>query len=645
MNINDYLNNIFDTDNSNIKLDAEQKAVVLDEHKNCLVLAGAGSGKTTVISAKVKYLIDIKKVNPNHILVISFTNESVNDLKKQIIQNLKLPVSIKTFHKLALQIIGENKKFKVCDNLYNVLDIYFSRDIYFSKNYLDFLKYLYTFIYKQNGDFYKIYNNTKIKVMSLEEIAISNFLMLANLNFKYKIINFKGIISKFIIKYNSITIVINYIEKEKTLFKYKKQNSFNITKNKDVIKQLRLILLKFNIINFNASIDKNNEYFKFLNTCYSFINNYKVKYSSKEYFSKLSKKYINTYQIVLFINIISRAYEYYMHNNLKNNIIDFNDIINEAIIYLKSNKFTKYKYVLIDEFQDISKNRLEIIKYLSKNNANIIAFGDDWQAIFGFAGSDVNLFIKFPKIIKNCNILKISKTYRNSQQLIDIVGKFIMTNKFQLKKQLSSDKRLFDPIVLYLYNEKSCLSKIIYEMLINIISVNPNSNILILGRYKFSINKIIDKNYFDIQNDKIVCLKTRANITFLTVHASKGLTFDEVIILDVNEDVYGFPSQIVDNYELSILKEKENYYLEEERRLFYVALTRTRNHNYLLSNIEKVSPFVLELIINCNIMIKNNTKEKLINHKYFCKNCGYFFYKHEGKKHICPRCNNKILIN
>ena len=143
---NDYLNNIFNEFNPNIKLDDEQKRVVLNDSKNSLIVAGAGSGKTTVISAKVKYLIDIKKIEPSKILVISFTRESVNDLKRQIIDGLRLEIIIQTFHKLALSIIGKNNSYKICDNLKNILSIYFLRDIYFTPDYLSYLNYLYTFV-------------------------------------------------------------------------------------------------------------------------------------------------------------------------------------------------------------------------------------------------------------------------------------------------------------------------------------------------------------------------------------------------------------------------------------------------------------------------------------------------------------------
>lgn len=631
-----YLDNIFNEINPNIKLDDEQKRVVLNNSKNALIVAGAGSGKTTVISAKVKYLIDIKKVNPSKILVISFTRESVNDLKKQIINGLKLEITIQTFHKLALSIIGGNTQYKICDNLENILNIYFSRDIYFTPDYLNYLNYLYTFIYNQNKNNFKV--NNKISVTNLEEIAIINFLNLTKIKFKYKIINFNNIISKFVLYIENDIIIINYSNKYK--LKKRKNNVYNIVKGNDVIFNIRKILEENGIYKYGIVENKDFEYLKFFNICCSFINSYKVNNTNEMFFSSLIKKYEANYQISLFLNVIFNAYKYYTNHNKINHILDFNDIINEAIEKLKREEFTKYKYVIIDEFQDISKNRLEIIKYLSKYKTNIIACGDDWQAIFGFAGSDVNLFINFPKIIKNCEILKITNTYRNSKQLIDISGNFIMKNNHQLKKELMSKRCLDKPIIINFFDEKNNISKLIYDIILNIFNKNSNSNILILGRYKFSINKIIDKEYFDIKNNHLICLKKAINITFLTAHSSKGLTFDEVIILDMDDNIYGFPSQITDNLELTILKNKDNFYLEEERRLFYVALTRTRGHNYLFSSIDKASPYIFELLNLKGVDVINYTKRKVKRNITLCKNCGYFFKNNIKFRHICPNCGN-----
>ena len=111
--------NKIETIDKNIKLDTEQKQVIMNMSNNCLVVAGAGCGKTTLITVKAKYLVDVLNIDVKDILIISFTNESVNDLKQKINSEYHLDIDIKTFHKLGLEIIGKNKKIKIVDNLEN----------------------------------------------------------------------------------------------------------------------------------------------------------------------------------------------------------------------------------------------------------------------------------------------------------------------------------------------------------------------------------------------------------------------------------------------------------------------------------------------------------------------------------------------
>lgn len=622
---------------NNIKLDDEQRGIVLNDSKNCLVVAGAGCGKTTLITIKTKYLVEVKNVNPQEILVISFTNESVNDLKKKIILDYNLNVDIMTFHKLGLNIIGKRKKIKVLDNLYNVLNNYFLHDIYFTNDYLAYLEFLYIYIGNQKLSKIIIEKPSKL-VNSLEELAIIKFLELTNLKYKYHIININYTISEFIFKHNGVNIKIRYLSK----LKRKKPNTIDLIKGTNVLIVLYTELNKLGLKKFERIETVDKIYNQFIQLCYSFINNYKVNYNNIDELIKLKEKHIGNRRIALFLNVILEAYMYYNNYNKKNSIIDFNDMINQASSILKDNNLLNYKYVIIDEFQDISKNRFEIIKILSLCHVKIIAFGDDWQAIFGFAGSNVNIFLKFENIMANCKVLFLTKTYRNSQQLIDVVGDFIMKNPKQIKKKLLSSKRVNNPVNIYFYDEDKNKSQIVYDIICDILRENPNSKILLIGRYKFELLEIIDKEFFDLVDNKIICLKSNINMTFLTAHSSKGLTYDDVIVLNANNDIYGFPSQVVDDYEIAILKEKESFCFEEERRLFYVALTRTKNRNYILADIKSPSYFVLEIIKNKNVRVYNLTRKKVINNYYLCQNCGYFVRKNNHKRLLCANCKKEI---
>ncbi len=130
----EYLDNILKSVDPNIVLDEDQRRVVLADEDYCLVIAGAGAGKTTTVAAKVKYLVDKKEIDPSQILVVSFTNKAVNELKDRIQKELDIPCPIATFHSTGNAIIHKNspdEKLNIVDQskLYFVIRDYFRNSI------------------------------------------------------------------------------------------------------------------------------------------------------------------------------------------------------------------------------------------------------------------------------------------------------------------------------------------------------------------------------------------------------------------------------------------------------------------------------------------------------------------------------------
>lgn len=193
--------------------------------------------------------------------------------------------------------------------------------------------------------------------------------------------------------------------------------------------------------------------------------------------------------------------------------------------------------------------------------------------------------------------IQITKTYRNSQELIDLAGDFISKNSKQIKKNLISSKRLSKPVKLVKYNYDDIfdnLPQVLTGLIKEIYQKHPNDKILLLSRFNEEINNLVDSKLFyrlDKDGEKIICKEVpEADVTLLTVHKSKGLGFDRVILLNAINASHGFPSQIQDAPVIKFLKEKsdnvENLeeFIEypEERRLFYVAMTRTKNELYIM---------------------------------------------------------------
>lgn len=305
---------------------------------------------------------------------------------------------------------------------------------------------------------------------------------------------------------------------------------------------------------------KTKEYFKLKRTISTFIRLAKSSNMSLEDIHKIYKKvFFNEKKIILMIMEIMLIYKRELISIGK---IDFDDMITMSASKIISTNIN-YKYIIIDEFQDTSFVRYNLIKKIvDKCNAKVFVVGDDWQSIYRFSGCNLNIFIKFNDYFKDTAIYNLKYTYRNSNELIGVSSKFIMKNKKQLKKSIVSNKNLDKPI------------KIVFDFSVDeIINLIDNLDILVIGRNNSDIKDIDWKNK-------------------LTIHRSKGLEASNVIL--VNSD--NIPSRIKNEKILRfVLNDKDYIPFEEERRLFYVALTRTKNNIYIMVK-KDVSPFVKELM-------------------------------------------------
>lgn len=334
-------------------------------------------------------------------------------------------------------------------------------------------------------------------------------------------------------------------------------------------------------------------------------NNY--SFSSFLSFIKQAKKtfFYNTYKKEkIFLMLALNIYLIYQDYLQKNREIDFDDMILYATNYVNQYGIhSSYQYIIIDEYQDTSLLRFNLVKaILNKTSANLMVVGDDFQSIYRFTGCDLSLFLNFKNYFSDANTMKIENTYRNSQELIKIAGNFVMRNKKQIRKDLHSNKHLDFPILIVYYQEIK--SKFI--QLIETIYYETRKPILILGRNNKDIYLVLSKDFQFMDNGDIIYNKNRdVKLKFLTVHKSKGLEAENVIIINLEDSFLGFPNKIKDDKVLRFVsKNFEKYPYSEERRLFYVALTRTKNKVYLLVPYKNKSIFVSELLKKDSKMIK-----------------------------------------
>lgn len=557
--------------------------------------------------------------------------------------------------------------------------------------------------YIQEEKIKKSQNHTTLKnekVKSLEEVQIANFLFLNGINYEYeKLYPFEnsdplrkayrpdfylkdydiylehfGITRDYTVPWLSPIEAQKYLDGIEWKRAFHKQNNTKLIetysyyysegvllqKLEEILKQNGVVLKSRDFMDIFNTVyaTKTNKYFsEFVKLCGTFIvlfksNNYTIETIDnwKDWLSSEDNSFLQR-RSNTFLNIIRVMLEEYQKYLIANNSIDFSDMINNATENVNAGcDIPLYKYVIVDEYQDISKARFNLLKaVVDKTKAKLFCVGDDWQSIYRFAGSDISLFTDIAKYFGKTKILKIEKTYRNSQKLIDEASHFILQNPLQLRKNLRSDKRLDYPLVFWGFddNPKNALQAIIGKI---VLDYGTNSSILLLGRTNYDIEIAKNTGLFrEIRKNGVDALEYIQNpklpIQFLSVHKSKGLEADNVILLNFRNDKLGFPNQIIDDPVLNfVLTNAEDYRFAEERRLFYVAITRTKNRTYVLVDNKNPSLFFKEFSESTSVFFKS-TRRKISEKQTKCPLCktgDLLKVEHDGKTFVgCsnfPRC-------
>ena len=709
----EYLDTILKKIDPVINLDDEQRHVVLSDEDYTLVIAGAGAGKTTTVAAKVRYLVEKKGIKPEQILVISFTNKAVGELRDKINKGLGIPCPVTTFHSTGYAILRKKEAAgkNIVDGgfMFNVINNYLKGNIleqpelvdklilffgsyfdapyegddlntffnYISKADFSTLKgnmseYTEEIINKRTGNKISIAHET---LRSAQEVSIANFLYLNSIDYRYEkpyqfniIRAHKPYTPDFTLKQGD---KIAYLEHfgitedgrnnrytAEQLKKYKaaindkvilhrKHNTDLIytfssyNDGRPMLEHLKEQLIEHGfVLNQRSSqevfekivnTEENKYILKLVKLICTFIQNFKTNGYTIDKFYEWESQTTNE-RTRLFLDVCQQCYLEYAKRLKEKRAVDFEDMINESARILNqqliSGKTLDFKYIIVDEYQDISRQRFDLTKSLSQIcDAKIIAVGDDWQSIYAYAGSDITLFTKFKDSMGYGQELKITRTYRNAQEVIDIAGGFIQKNDSQLKKALVSPKHIQDPVVIESYTEEVdrkqtkgkggkyyMIGKTVEDIVATILEENPKSSILLLGRYGFDAYNLSRSADF-IYDEKTGGVKSKkfpgVRLEFMTVHRAKGLGFDNVIIINARNELYGFPSQIQEDPVLKYVV-KDDFSIEhaEERRLFYVALTRTKNRVYIVVPEQHPSKFVTELISDFkNVKVKGKINE------------------------------------
>lgn len=269
-------------------------------------------------------------------------------------------------------------------------------------------------------------------------------------------------------------------------------------------------------------------------------------------------------------------------------VIDFEDMLIQAAEHIERDpSLAAYDLVMVDEFQDTSRARALLTRALLQGDDKyLLAVGDDWQAINRFAGADLSAMTQFDSYFGPSETLRLQTTFRCTQTIADVASRFVSANPAQIKKTVvSANKRPGRGVSIVRVPHREALRGAIEQHLDQLRQDGPRTSVDILGRYRFQ-NDLVPQRTF-----------TGLDVTFRTVHGAKGLEADHIVLPSLTTGTYGFPSQINDDPVLALAMSGEDEFLHsEERRLFYVALTRARLGVTIFTVAGIESPFVVELL-------------------------------------------------
>ena len=323
----------------------------------------------------------------------------------------------------------------------------------------------------------------------------------------------------------------------------------------------------------------------------------------------------------LLFDLAEEALKAYEHELSATNTIDYADMCAKAAERLSEEpeRASRWGHILVDEFQDITKTRADLIEALLESydgDATLFAVGDDWQSIYAFAGADVSIMTRFAdhfgRRLANtngttpasyANVVPLDRTFRFPQNIADVSGRFVMSNRNQLTKTVNARpaetrNEMADGVVVLRYPAptgddpdpaSSAASRALRGIIRHVSGVeyDRHPTVMFLTRYKHALEELAPASIA-----AAIPGGDRLKVLTSTIHASKGLEADYVVIVGVITGRWGFP---LDNGESvlvrMLLSERSTVPNPEERRLMYVALTRTRQMVMVLA--EESAPGVL----------------------------------------------------
>ena len=329
--------------------------------------------------------------------------------------------------------------------------------------------------------------------------------------------------------------------------------------------------------------------------------------------------------------------------------IDFEDMVLRAAKYAENGRFkSPFGHILVDEFQDISRSRARLVKALlsQRGDARLFAVGDDWQSIYRFAGSDIHLMRNFGTEFGGefdgasgiYRTVDLGRTFRSVDKIVYAARRFVLRNPTQITKTVvpagTSEGPAIQIVSTFRHDSEQKLSTVLSTLQARARFEGEPISVLLLGRYRHSAPGNLGK---------LKAAHSDLEITFKTIHSSKGLEADHVVLLEVFSGRTGFPSEIVDDPLLTMVSpEAEPFEHAEERRVMYVAMTRARKTLTIMTSAARQSVFVGELLDDVEYGIE--AKQTTVAKSHTCRGCeGHLFPVPRKDGGVFYRCEHTEL--
>ncbi|MBM6583235.1 UvrD-helicase domain-containing protein [Microvirga sp. BT689] len=684
--------NFFDTFEKN-PLTPEQRLSIVADEDATLVLAGAGSGKTSVITAKAGYLVKAGIQRPDEILLLAFAKDAAREMSERIEERCGEPLEVRTFHALAYDIIGavegtkpalaahatDDKAFLAL--IRDILRALVSTDSDASRAIIRWFSYTHLedkseWDFEQKHEYYTFIEKADLRtlqgerVKSFEELMIANWLFENGIEYEYEpdyehdlphtgrrrycpdfrlknsgvYIEHFGVRRKKIGDGSDKLLTAPFVDREEYLagmawkrevhsaysttlietFSYEREESRLLEALAEKIAPFETCQPRPRETLFDRVVELN-QVDSFVQLLGTFLRHYKGGgYNLADCDAKGRKLKLGR-RAQAFLSIFGPVYAEYQRQ--LGNRIDFEDMILRASEYAENGQYrSPYRHILVDEFQDISRSRGRLVRALKSQhqNARVFAVGDDWQSIYRFAGSDINLMRDFGSEFGGTfdgrsgvhRTVDLGRTFRSVDKIAYAARKFVLKNPAQLPKTIIPAGKAIHPAIqvvsTFRHDPEEKLRQVLQALSNLAAPGNQRSSVLLLGRYKHVAPADLPKLKREFSN---------LDLSFRTIHSSKGLEADHVVVLNLFRGRTGFPSEIVDDPLLSLVSpDAELFDNAEERRVMYVAMTRARRTLTLMGSASKQSAFVCELLADPEYGIVTKDKGQALDEG--CTECG-----------------------